>query len=485
MTINQLTAGIQVTQTWGDTAVPVTQIDFDSRQVVAGSLFVAVRGTQTDGHTYIDTAMAKGAVAIIAEQAPTAEQAAQVRCWVQVANSAGALGQVASAFFGHPSQQMRLVGVTGTNGKTTVATLMYQLFTALGYRAGLLSTVENRVGEEVISASHTTPDAVQINRLLAQMAEAECSYVFMEVSSHAIDQQRIAGLDFVGGVFTNMSHDHLDYHGTFKAYIEAKKQFFDILPKGAFALVNTDDKRGPVMLQNTKATKYTYSLHSMANYRCKVLGNTPEGLHLEVDGQEVFTRLIGRFNAYNLLAVYAAAVLLEQPREEVLRVLSGLPGPAGRASYIRSAAKNLTAVVDYAHTPDAVEKICATLSEMLGKGQRLITVLGCGGDRDKAKRPLMAKAACDNSHEVILTSDNPRSEDPDTIIQEMMVGVSADKQGQVLRITDRQSAIATACKLAQPGDIILVAGKGHEQYQEIKGVKHPFDDSAILRNLLP
>lgn len=484
ITINQLTEDVKILQQWGDPDVEVTQVDFDSRKVVPGSLFVAVRGTQVDGHDFLAKAIAAGAQTIVAERAPQTSEEKGVPCWLQVVNSAQSLGQIATAFFEYPSRQLHLIGITGTNGKTTCVTLLYQLYLELGEKVGLLSTIENRIGREVIEASHTTPDAVQLNRLLAQMVDAQCDYVFMEVSSHAVDQHRTAGLEFVGGVFTNMSHDHLDYHGSFKAYIEAKKKFFDNLPKRAFALVNADDKRGSVMVQNTLAEKRTYSLRTMADFRARVIDNSAEGLHLEVNGQELFTRLIGHFNAYNLLAVYGTAILLEAPEQEVLRILSALPGPDGRASYVRNPESGITGVVDYAHTPDSVEKICQTLVEMLTGSQRLITVLGCGGDRDRTKRPLMTKAACDYSHEVILTSDNPRSEDPEAILDEMESGIPADKQRQVLRITDRRSAIRTACRLANPGDIVLIAGKGHEKYQEIKGVKHPFSDAEVLAQAL-
>mgnify|MGYP001795971453 CR=1 FL=1 len=480
MKINQLTSELTIRQTWGNTGAEISKLDFDSRKVTTGSAFVATRGTQTDGHQYLDKAIAAGATLIVAERGPQTAAEQAVGCWLEVASSSQALGQMAAAFYGHPSRQLQLVGITGTNGKTTCATLLYQLYTELGYKTGLLSTVENRIGVEVINASHTTPDAVQLNRLLHEMVVAGCTQVFMEVSSHATDQNRIAGLHFVGGVFTNMSHDHLDYHGSFKAYIEAKKKFFDTLPKGAFALVNTDDKRGSVMVQNTAAKPYTYSLRAMASYRARVVDNTPVGLQLELDGQEIFTRMIGHFNAYNLLAVYGTAMLLEAERDEVLRIISGLAGPVGRVSYVRGGKSGVTGVVDYAHTPDSVEKVCETLREMLAASQRLITVLGCGGDRDKAKRPLMAKAACNHSHEVIITSDNPRSEDPEAILDDMEQGLDQDCQSKALRITDRRSAILTACRLAKPGDIVLVAGKGHEQYQEIKGVKHPFNDYEIL-----
>lgn len=482
MNVDQLTAAIEGTQLWGKGETAIAQLNFDSRRASAGSLFVAVRGTQTDGHEYIAKAIANGARAIVAERAPNVREESQVDCWVKVSDSAQALGQIAAAFYGYPSRDLPLIGITGTNGKTTVATLLFQLFSELGYKVGLLSTVENRIGEQVIEASHTTPDAVQLNALLGEMLEAGCDYVFMEVSSHAVDQGRTAGLTFSGGVFTNMSHDHLDYHGSFKAYIEAKKKFFDTLPKSAFAIVNIDDKRGTVMVQNSAAKRQTYSLRGMADFRLRVLDNTPEGLHLEIEGQELFARLIGRFNAYNLLAVYATATLLGQDSQEVLPVLSSLSGPAGRVTYVRNLESGITAVVDYAHTPDSVEKICSTLRDMLKPQQRLLTVVGCGGDRDRTKRPLMAKAACDYSHEVILTSDNPRSENPEAILDEMVAGVPADCTA--LRITDRHSAITTACRLAKRGDIVLVAGKGHEQYQEIQGVKHPFDDTKVLKEAL-
>ncbi|RME95916.1 MAG: UDP-N-acetylmuramoyl-L-alanyl-D-glutamate--2,6-diaminopimelate ligase [Bacteroidetes bacterium] len=462
----------------------VHRIDFDSRRVQPGSLFVAVAGTQVDGHQYIEQALAAGAVAIVAERQPITATERSAAAWVVVPDSAAALGHLASAFYGHPSGDLQLVGVTGTNGKTTVATLLYQLFQGLGYKTGLLSTVENRIGETIVEATHTTPDAVRLNALLAEMLTLGCEYVFMEVSSHAVAQGRIAGLHFKGGVFTNMSRDHLDYHGSFKAYIAAKKKFFDTLPKSAFALVNIDDKRGEVMVQNTRAKIKRYSLRSLADYRARILANTAQGLHLMLDRQEVFTRLIGDFNAYNLLAVYGVADLLGQPAEEVLPILSMIPGPVGRATYLQDPQGRYTAVVDYAHTPDAVEKICRTLRQILRPGQRLLTVVGCGGDRDPGKRPLMAQAAVRNSDEVIFTSDNPRSEDPELIIDQMEAGLSATERRKVLRITDRRAAIQTACRLAQAGDIILVAGKGHETYQEIKGVKYPFDDTALLHELL-
>lgn len=483
-TLAQLTAGLAIEANWGATTVAITQIDFDSRAVQPGSLFVAVVGTQTDGHQYIDQALAAGAVAIVAQRAPKNATEEAATAWLKVADSAEILGQLAAAFYDHPSRNLQLVGVTGTNGKTTVTTLLYQLFMGLGYKTGLLSTVENRIGEQVVSASHTTPDAVQLNRLLADMLATGCEYVFMEVSSHAVTQGRIAGLHFAGGVFTNMSRDHLDYHGSFKAYINAKKKFFDILPKSAFALINIDDKRGEVMVQNTAAKVARYSRLTLADYRVRILASTALGLQLVLDGQEVFARLIGEFNAYNLLTVYAVARLLEQTQDDTLPILSGLAGPAGRATYVRDPQGLITAVVDYAHTPDSVEKICETLAKLLSADQRLITVVGCGGDRDRGKRPLMTKAACRYSHEVIITSDNPRSENPEAILDDMERTVESECMRKVLRITQRRAAIQTACRLAKAGDIVLVAGKGHEDYQEIKGVKHPFDDTEVLTEIL-
>jgi UDP-N-acetylmuramoyl-L-alanyl-D-glutamate--2,6-diaminopimelate ligase len=483
MNLNTLLTGIATLAVSGDTAVDVSRVDFDSRQVVPGSLFVAVKGTQTDGHDYIGKALEQGAVVIVAERALPTESVGDC-VWIQVENSARALAQLAAAFYGHPSRHLRLVGVTGTNGKTTVATLLYQLFMGLGYKTGLLSTVENRIGDRRISATHTTPDAVQINAQLAAMREAGCDYAFMEVSSHALDQERVAGLHFAGAIFTNMSHDHLDYHGTFRAYIDAKKKLFDGLPAFAFALINIDDKRGEVMLQNTAATAYRYSLRTMADYRCRLLDNQTSGLHLDLDGHEVYTRLIGGFNAYNLLAVYATARLLHQSADEVLRVLSQIPGPEGRLTLVPDPQRAITAVVDYAHTPDALEKVLTTLRETKAHQQRLITVVGCGGDRDRTKRPVMAKVAAQLSEELILTSDNPRTEDPERILDEMEAGLDGPLKKHTLRISERRAAIQTACRIARPGDVVLVAGKGHEKYQEINGVRHPFDDVTELQQAL-
>jgi UDP-N-acetylmuramoyl-L-alanyl-D-glutamate--2,6-diaminopimelate ligase len=386
---------------------------------------------------------------------------------------------MACNFYEHPSKQVKLVGVTGTNGKTTVATLLYKLFRAMNQHVGLISTVENRIDDNVLESTHTTPDAISLNALLAEMRDSGCDYVFMEVSSHAADQERIAGLDFDAAVFTNITHDHLDYHGTFQNYIYAKKKFFDHLPAHAFALVNTDDKRGQVMLQNTAAKKYSFSLKSMSDFKAKILENTMEGLLLEIDGKELHSRLVGDFNAYNLLAVYGAAVLLGEEKEEILKHISNLTAAEGRFDYVRNALSDVAGIVDYAHTPDALEKVLLTLQKLRGNG-RIITVVGCGGDRDKTKRPLMAKIACNYSEMTLFTADNPRSESADAIIADMETGIPLSAKSKVLIIPDRRQAIKAACRLAQRGDIILVAGKGHEKYQEVNGVKNPFDDKEEL-----
>ncbi len=466
----------------GSTSQTVERLDFDSRKVGPGSLFVAVRGTQSDGHQFIEKAIGQGAAAVVAEELPAQRQPAVT--YIQVADSATALGLMANRFFGEPSKALKLVGVTGTNGKTTTVTLLHSLFTALGYKAGLLSTVRNLIGLRPLEAAYTTPDAVSVNMLLREMADAGCDYAFMEVSSHAAHQRRIAGLHFAGGIFTNISHDHLDYHKTFKAYIDAKKMFFDILPKTAFALVNADDKRGGVMVQNTRARKYTYSLRSMAGFKARIQENSISGLHLEVDGVDVHSRLIGEFNAYNLLAAYGAAILLGQDKMETLTALSQLGAAEGRFDYVSGPRGKGTGIVDYAHTPDALEKVLGTIHQLRQGNSRILTVVGCGGDRDKAKRPKMAKVACDYSDQVILTSDNPRSEEPEAIIADMKAGVPPYASAKVLVVTNRREAIRTACRLAQDEDIILVAGKGHEKYQEAKGVRHPFDDKAVLAEAL-
>ncbi|MCO6492662.1 MAG: UDP-N-acetylmuramoyl-L-alanyl-D-glutamate--2,6-diaminopimelate ligase [Phaeodactylibacter sp.] len=482
MELEKLIQPLDILALEGSTSRTVERLDFDSRKAGPGSLFVAVRGTQADGHQFIGKAIGQGAAVVVAEELPG--QRREDVTYIQVADSATALGRMANRFFGEPSKALKLVGVTGTNGKTTTVTLLHSLFTALGYKAGLLSTVRNLIGQSPLEATHTTPDAVAVNALLREMADAGCDYAFMEVSSHAAHQRRIEGLHFAGAIFTNISHDHLDYHKTFKAYIDAKKMFFDILPKTAFALVNADDKRGAVMVQNTRAKKYTYSLRSMASFRARILDNSIAGLHLEVGGKEVFSRLIGEFNAYNLLAAYGAAMLLEQEEVETLIALSQLGAAEGRFDYVTGPQGKRTGIVDYAHTPDALEKVLNTIHQLRQGDSRIITVIGCGGDRDKAKRPKMAKVACDYSDQVILTSDNPRSEDPDAIIADMQAGVPPYAARKALAVTSRREAIRTACRLAREGDIILVAGKGHEKYQEVKGVRRPFDDKAVLAEAL-
>ncbi|HKK77272.1 MAG TPA: UDP-N-acetylmuramoyl-L-alanyl-D-glutamate--2,6-diaminopimelate ligase [Saprospiraceae bacterium] len=463
----------------GSINIDIKKLDFDSRKVESESLFFAREGTQVDGHQFIPKAIAAGAKAIVCENLPG--DLPQGVCFVQVRSTAETMGKMASHFFDHPSEKLRLIGVTGTNGKTTTVTLLYDLFVKLGYKCGLLSTVQNQVAGVTVPATHTTPDVIAINALLQDMVEAGCTYAFMEVSSHAVDQRRIAGLQFRAAVFTNMSHDHLDYHGTFAAYIQAKKRFFDDLPKSAFALVNIDDKRGRVMVQNTKASVQTYSLLKMADFRGKIIENSLLGLHLRLGEQEVYTRLIGGFNAYNLLAAYGVARLMEEEEVAVLQAISSLKAAEGRFDYVREPRKGIIGIVDYAHTPDALEKVLETIRQVKDSKSRIVTVVGCGGDRDRAKRPQMAQIAARNSSQVILTADNPRSEEPDAIIKEMEGGLDEDLKRKTLRITDRRQAIRTACQLAREGDVILVAGKGHEKYQEIKGVKYPFDDKEILK----
>jgi UDP-N-acetylmuramoyl-L-alanyl-D-glutamate--2,6-diaminopimelate ligase len=456
----------------------VGQLRFDSRLVQPGDVFVAVRGTQTDGHQHIPTAVAQGAALVVGETAP----AGLAVPFVQVAHSGLALGQMAANYFGRPATKLKLVGITGTNGKTTTVTLLHRLFTALGYRVGLLSTVENKIGPEVLASTHTTPDSLVLNALLAQMVEAGCTHAFMEVSSHALVQGRVAGVKFTGALFSNLSHDHLDYHGTFDEYIRAKKLFFDWLDKTAFALVNKDDKRGMVMLQNTAAAKHTFALKSPADIKGKVLANTVQGLEMEVDGHHAWFRLMGEFNAYNLLGIYGAAVLLGENRERVLTELSKLDSATGRFDRV-VATDGTTAIVDYAHTPDALRNVLQTIGQLRRPGQKITTVVGCGGNRDAAKRPVMAAIACELSDAVILTSDNPRHEDPLAILADMERGVTPEQRPKVQTLPDRREAIARALALAQPGDIVLVAGKGHENYQEIAGVKHPFDDKMIIQQL--
>ncbi len=465
----------------GDMTKQVAKVCSDSREVDKDALFVAVKGTQTDGHSYIATAISKGATAVVCEQLP--EVVAENITYVAVKNSAEALGIIAANFYGNPSQQLKLVGVTGTNGKTTVATLSYNLFKKLGYVVGLLSTIENKIDTEVVPAMHTTPDAISLNKLLRQMVDKGCEFCFMEVSSHAIDQHRIAGVYFTGAIFTNITHDHLDYHKTFDAYITAKKKLFDGLGSDAFALTNNDDKRGTVMLQNTKAQKQSFALKSMADFKGKLISNTLQGLELEVDNKNVWFKLIGDFNAYNIMAVYGAAVLLGQDAETVLTALSSLNGAPGRFEQVETDA-DITAIVDYAHTPDALKNVLETIAEFRTGNEKVITVIGCGGNRDTSKRPLMASIACKLSDKVVFTSDNPRNEDPEQILKDMKAGVSPSDYKKTVVLVDREEAIKTACLLAGANDIILVAGKGHEKYQEINGVKHPFDDKEVLGRML-
>ena len=455
-------------------------IEIDSRKVGEGFLFVAMRGTQVDGHQFIDKAIALGATAVVCETLPE-EVKAEVT-YIEVKDSEDAVGPVATAFYGEPSKHLQLVGVTGTNGKTTIATTLYNLFRRMGHRVGLLSTVCNYIEDEAVAASHTTPDAIELNALLARMVEAGCEYVFMECSSHAIAQKRIGGLQFAGGLFTNLTRDHLDYHKTFENYRDAKKQFFDMLPRGSFAVVNVDDKNGLFMVQNTKATVKTYSQQRMADFKARLLECHFEGMYLEIDGHEVGVQFIGKFNVSNLLAVYGAARMLGKDAEEILLALSTLKSVSGRLEPLYSP-EGFTAVVDYAHTPDALDNVLGAIHEVLGGKGQVITVCGAGGNRDKGKRPLMAQSAVKQSDRVIITSDNPRNEDPQQIIDDMMAGLSPQQKKKVLTIVDRREAIRTACMLAQKGDVVLVAGKGHEDYQEIQGVKHHFDDKEVLREI--
>ncbi len=456
----------------------VQEIHFDSRKAKANSIFFAIKGTSSDGHNYISQVIENGCEIIVCEETFENDKITQIK----VKDSSEALGLMASNFYDNPSQNLTLVGITGTNGKTTCSTLLHQLFMNLGYQVGLLSTVVNKIGNVDVKSTHTTPDPVELNRLLSEMLLAGCSYCFMEVSSHAIVQNRIAGLKFKGGVFTNITHDHLDYHGTFQEYIKAKKCFFDVLDKDAFALTNIDDKNGMVMLQNTKAAKYSYALKTPSDFKAKVIENQFSGLVLTINGTELWTRLIGDFNAYNLLAIYGVALLLEQDKLEVLTVISKLESVAGRFEYFQSKS-GIIAIVDYAHTPDALENVLKTVSNIRTKNETVYTVVGCGGDRDKTKRPKMAAIACELSDKVIITSDNPRSEDPTVIIDEMLAGVEGQHFKKTLSIQDREQAIKTAVSMAEKNDIILIAGKGHETYQEIKGVKHDFDDLKIVKEL--
>jgi len=478
--LNALLKEVAPVRIVGDADPDIAAICFDSRKVGPGDLFVAQRGVSADGHAYIGKAVRAGAVVVVCEELP-ADCSAQV-VYVQVRDSSEALGRIASAWYGHPSRKMKLVGVTGTNGKTTTATLLYELVRLAGGKAGLLSTVCNYIGDEKIPSTHTTPDALSIQAYMARMVEAGCTFCFMEVSSHAIHQKRIAGLDFDGAIFSNITHDHLDYHKTFRAYLEAKKAFFDGLPAQAFALTNADDKNGLVMLQNTAARKYTYSCRMMADFQAKVIEKRLDGTLLKLDGAEVWTRFTGDFNAYNLLAVYASALLLGFPKEDVWRYLSLLVPVSGRFETLISP-EGVVAIVDYAHTPDALENVLSTIQDLKGPDNRVITVVGAGGDRDKTKRPEMAEAACRYSDRVIFTSDNPRSEEPEAIIADMLAGAGENSREKVRCITDRREAIRTALAMARKNDIVLVAGKGHENYQEIKGVKHHFDDKEVIREV--
>lgn len=465
----------------GSTDVEISSLHIDSRAVEKNSCFIAVKGATTDGHNYTDAAIKNGAVAVIVEQLPT--NILDGVTYIEVADSATAAGFVAHNFYGEPSAELKIVGVTGTNGKTTVATILYNLFTKLGYKCGLVSTVENKIAGTIIPSTHTTPDAISLNALLQKMVAAGCEYVFMECSSHAIEQKRIAGILFRGGVFTNITHDHLDYHKTFDEYIRVKKSWFDQLPSTAFVISNADDKRGAVMLQNTAAKKYYYSLRTVADFKAKILDNRLGGLHMLVDDTEVYFKMIGEFNAYNLLAVYAVATLLGMQKEEVLLGLSNIDGAEGRFDFEVSKNENVIGIVDYAHTPDALLNVLATIKKLRHGHEKIITVVGCGGNRDQAKRPIMAAVACEHSDRVILTSDNPRNENAADILKEMEAGINVVARKKYITIADRREAIKTAVSLSNKEDIVLVAGKGHEKYQEIAGVKYEFDDKKVLMEM--
>ena len=481
MKLSELLRNIKSVDIEGNADVDIQGVNIDSRRIATGHLFVAIRGTQTDGHQFIAKAVEQGAKAVLCEAVP--EEKANGVTYVKVASSEDCVGSVATHFYGDPSEHLLLVGVTGTNGKTTIATLLYNMFRKMGHKVGLLSTVCNYIDGEAVPASHTTPDPIELNRLLARMVEAGCEYCFMECSSHAIAQKRIGGLKFAGGIFTNLTRDHLDYHKTFENYRDAKKAFFDLLPKDAFAITNADDKNGMVMVQNTKAQVKTYSIRTLADFRARIIECHFEGMYLDIDGHEVGVQFIGKFNVSNLLAVYGAAVMLGKQPDDILVVMSTLKSVAGRLEPIRSA-NGVTAVVDYAHTPDALENVLKAIHEVLdGKDGRIITVCGAGGNRDKGKRPLMAQEAVKQSDKVIITSDNPRFEEPQDIINDMLAGLDARQMKKVLSIADRREAIRTAVMLAQRGDVILIAGKGHEDYQEIKGVKHHFDDREVVREI--
>lgn len=481
MILQEILYKVRIRSVHGKLDVDVKDLQLDSRKVGRGSAFIAVQGSHTDGHRFIEAVSAAGPVAIICEQMPASLK--DDITYIQVEDSAAASGLLAHNFYGQPSEKLKLIGVTGTNGKTTIVTLLYKLFSSLGYTCGMLSTVQNHIADKVLPATHTTPDPVSLNKLLHDMLEAGCSHVFMETSSHAIHQHRIAGLYYTGGIFSNITHDHLDYHKTFDEYIRVKKSFFDGLSSAAFALTNADDKRGEVMLQNTAASKYSYSLKTTSDFKGKILENNLTGLVMLVNDQEVHFRLIGEFNAYNLLAVFGTAVCLGEEKAEILRKLSVLSGAEGRFDYMISPVEKIVGIVDYAHTPDALENVLGTLRKLRRNEERIITVVGCGGDRDKTKRPIMGEVACKLSDQVVFTSDNPRSEDAAAILKDMETGLNTAARRKFISISDRKEAIKTAVSLTHPSDIVLVAGKGHEKYQEIKGVKYPFDDKAVLREI--
>ena len=482
ITLADILYHVHITAIAGSTDVVIRDVQIDSRKVSHRSVFIAVKGSASDGHKFILNAINSGAIAVVCESMP--EKQEDNVTYVQVRNTAEAAGVMAHNFYGQPSKKLKLVGVTGTNGKTTIATLLYKLFTCLGYKCGLVSTVENIIGQEIVPSTHTTPDAISLNELLKRMLDNQCTHVFMEVSSHAVDQKRIAGLEFNGALFSNITHDHLDYHKTFDEYIKAKKAFFDQLDSNSFSITNIDDKRGPVMLQNTAAKKYTYSLQSVADFKGKILENSLTGLIMNINDQEVHFRLIGEFNAYNLLAVYGAAICLGEEKSHVLQCLSNTTGAEGRFDYVVSPKEKIIGIVDYAHTPDALVNVLTTIKKLRKGTEQVITVVGCGGDRDKTKRPIMAAVACEHSDRVIFTSDNPRSEDPLQILADMESDLNTAAKRKFLSIPDRKQAIKTAVGMAKEDDILLIAGKGHEKYQEVNGVKYHFDDKEVLKEMI-
>lgn len=479
--IDQILTSKAILEVIGSTSSEIIDITFDSRLVKQNSCFIAVRGTQTDGHEYIPKAIELGASVVVCEEIP--EKKAKGVTYIKVKDTSEQLGFIASKFYNSPSEKLILVGITGTNGKTTTATLLYRLFNKLGFKSGLLSTVVNYIGDEEVKATHTTPDAIQLNQLLARMVDAGCTHCFIEVSSHSVVQNRIAGLKFAGAIFSNITHDHLDFHKTFDEYLKAKKRFFDLLPSDAFALINIDDRNGRVMVQNTEAKVSTYSLRSMANFKCKVIENHFDGMLINIDSIEVWTRLVGGFNAYNILAIYSAARLLGVEKDIVLTEISSMTPVSGRFEHFKSP-KGINVVVDYAHTPDALQNVIDTINEIRVQENKLITVVGAGGNRDKTKRPVMAKVSVEGSTMVVLTSDNPRFEEPEDILNDMKAGIEPSMVGKVLTIVDRREAIRTAYMLANQGDVILVAGKGHENYQDVKGVKHHFDDKEVIDEIM-